>query len=110
VARALFLNPPAALDTPPMSAAISRICYVCGTPTRLKCAGCRYARYCSSACQSAEWRRHKPVCMRLREGPPQGTLPNPPETRVPMDLVLGASRPALAGGCRHSMCRKSQSP
>ena len=30
------------------------------------CAGCRFARYCSVACQRADWRRHKPECRQIR--------------------------------------------
>ena len=29
------------------------------------CAGCRFARYCSVACQRADWRRHKPECRQI---------------------------------------------
>ncbi len=31
------------------------------------CAGCRFARYCSVACQRADWRRHKTECRQIRE-------------------------------------------
>ena len=43
------------------------------------CAGCRTARYCSTACQRAHWAAHKPVCKALKEAlavggyePPRG--------------------------------------
>ena len=31
------------------------------------CGGCRFTRYCSVACQRADWRQHKPVCLGIRE-------------------------------------------
>jgi hypothetical protein len=31
---------------------------------RKVCAGCR-CRYCSAACQAADWRRHKRACKRM---------------------------------------------
>ena len=34
-----------------------------GPPKRGKrCTGCQEARYCSSACQSSDWRAHKAAC------------------------------------------------
>ena len=30
------------------------------------CGGCRFARYCSVACQRNDWRRHKPECLQIR--------------------------------------------
>lgn len=37
-------------------------CAVCKAPTSNKCAGCRHAYYCSSACQRSDWRAHKTEC------------------------------------------------
>ena len=32
-----------------------------------KCSGCRHARYCSSECQSRNWKTHKPACKAIGE-------------------------------------------
>jgi hypothetical protein len=39
------------------------------------CGGCRVVRYCSSACQQADWPRHRHVCRRLAAGPAQDSRP-----------------------------------
>jgi hypothetical protein len=30
------------------------------------CSGCGFTRYCSAACQKADWRGHKAICKRLQ--------------------------------------------
>lgn len=51
-----------------MCAGTQDLCYHCnqpgnpGNPLR-KCGRCRFARYCSAACQTSDWRNHKQVCM-----------------------------------------------
>jgi MYND finger len=42
------------------------------------CAGCRTARYCSTACQRAHWAAHKPVCKALQEALAGGGYEPPP--------------------------------
>ena len=39
-------------------------CFMCGTEadTMKRCAGCRWARYCSEACQKEHWKSHKIAC------------------------------------------------
>jgi hypothetical protein len=38
------------------------------------CGGCRVARYCSLACQQADWPRHRRMCRRLAAAAGQGQL------------------------------------
>jgi len=40
----------------------TRICSICATPTRNICNGCRLIYYCSTECQSSDWKKHKKVC------------------------------------------------
>lgn len=49
------------------------MCTACGRQARFRCAQCRQESYCSSACQRADWGRHKEACAsaadaRLRAG------------------------------------------
>ena len=39
-------------------------CRACGAASEKKCAGCLVARYCSAACQLADWRAHRDSCRR----------------------------------------------
>ena len=58
-----------------LSSMVARNCMWCGkTPseamyegTRLRSCKCDTARYCSSECQSNDWRTHKRVCLYYRE-------------------------------------------
>ena len=40
----------------------TRICSICATPTRNLCNGCRKIYYCSTECQSSDWKKHKKIC------------------------------------------------
>ena len=40
----------------------TRICSICATPTRNICNGCRLIYYCSTECQSSDWKKHKKIC------------------------------------------------
>lgn len=40
-------------------------------PRRMPCSGCALVRYCSKACQVADWPAHKPACRELQRR--QGT-------------------------------------
>lgn len=37
-------------------------CRRCDKPASLWCGGCKTVNYCSSECQRASWKEHKPVC------------------------------------------------
>lgn len=41
-----------------------KICVNCGTKSEnmKKCSQCKSARYCSSECQRADWKKHKKIC------------------------------------------------
>lgn len=41
-------------------------------PARFRCSGCKIARYCSAACQQADWGKHKPTCAFLQSANPVG--------------------------------------
>lgn len=38
------------------------VCFTCNKPGIKRCTGCKNARYCSSECQSANWKMHKLLC------------------------------------------------
>lgn len=40
----------------------TRICSICATPTRNICNGCKLIYYCSTECQSSDWKKHKKIC------------------------------------------------
>jgi len=52
--------------------AVKRTCLYCGghpaDPNKncLKCGNCRVARYCSAACQHADWATHRRVCVEVK--------------------------------------------
>ena len=61
-----------AAAVPASAAAPAKICAACGAPgARSLCMRCREARYCSAACQRADWPAHKPRCAE----PPLPPLP-----------------------------------
>mmetsp|Transcript_135391 Transcript_135391/g.260109 ORF Transcript_135391/g.260109 Transcript_135391/m.260109 type:complete len:236 (-) Transcript_135391:7-714(-) len=39
------------------------LCFFCAKQAKFNCGRCRRIRYCSSACQRADWQRHGPECM-----------------------------------------------
>ena len=49
-----------------------RLCHFChnhahlSEPRYLVCSGCGVARYCSEACQAADWFKHQHFCARIR--------------------------------------------
>jgi len=55
------------------------------------CSGCKTTRYCSTVCQKANWRFHKPICYRPVIGPGP-----PPQNIDP--LIAGAMTPPSAPG------------
>jgi hypothetical protein len=59
----------------------------------VRCGGCRVARYCSPACQQADWPRHRHMCRRLAAG--AGARPSaPPQQAVgqQQDGAMGRRR------------------
>ena len=42
--------------------AAARPCAVCASPARHRCSLCHARRYCSVACQSADWPAHRKEC------------------------------------------------
>ncbi|KAH9925057.1 uncharacterized protein BXZ73DRAFT_50096 [Epithele typhae] len=43
-------------------------CAVCGKEGASRCSRCQIVRYCSSDCQRADWKNHKPDCVPLING------------------------------------------
>ena len=44
-------------------------CFQCDQPdSKLKCARCRAAVYCSRACQKSHWKEHKAICNAMSSG------------------------------------------
>ena len=44
-------------------------CFQCDQPdSKLKCARCRAAVYCSRACQKSHWKEHKAICNAMTSG------------------------------------------
>ena len=39
-----------------------QVCASCGKSAQKKCGGCEAVRYCSTDCQRANWKAHKPTC------------------------------------------------
>ncbi|TFK29000.1 hypothetical protein FA15DRAFT_664645 [Coprinopsis marcescibilis] len=46
----------------PTSGPVCRICSKPGNPTLLTCSRCKATKYCSAACQKADWKDHKRIC------------------------------------------------
>ncbi|CAB9518656.1 expressed unknown protein [Seminavis robusta] len=56
-------------------------CFECGEPNaKLRCSRCKLAKYCSPACQRADWKKsHKQLCsMYLENKEPRGNTPGAP--------------------------------
>ncbi|VDB84566.1 unnamed protein product [Peniophora sp. CBMAI 1063] len=43
-------------------------CVVCGSESTKNCSGCKIEKYCSSACQKANWKDHKVACRDMQGG------------------------------------------
>lgn len=43
-------------------------CRLCGEKTKSKCAACKNVEYCGKACQTADWKKHKPFCHAITSG------------------------------------------
>jgi hypothetical protein len=54
-----------------------RFCATCGTRdgTLFRCSSCKTIRYCSKACQTAGWKRHKVACRASGAGLGAGPTP-----------------------------------
>ena len=39
----------------------------CRLPGSMKCASCKATRYCSTECQRRSWKRHKPLCKKIKD-------------------------------------------
>jgi len=56
-------------DFEPASVVVVRTCEHCGIESKAVrglCRGCRRAWYCGKECQLADWRAHRPACLRAR--------------------------------------------
>ena len=57
-------EPPAPAPSAPAAAPRKRrVCDVCGKRGKFVCDACGVRRYCSEACQTADWQWHRPSCM-----------------------------------------------
>jgi hypothetical protein len=64
VAEASVAEPPAPAPSAPAAAPRKRrVCDVCGKRGKFVCDACGVRRYCSEACQTADWQWHKSSCM-----------------------------------------------
>jgi len=60
---ASVVEPPAPAPSAPAAAPRKRrVCDVCGKRGKFVCDACGVRRYCSEACQTADWQWHKPSC------------------------------------------------
>ena len=60
---ASVVEPPAPAPSAPATAPRKRrVCDVCGKRGKFVCDACGVRRYCSEACQTADWQWHKPSC------------------------------------------------
>lgn len=48
-------------------AASKKKCIICSEPAPLACGNCKVAQYCSSECQSTDWKVHKLLCKSFEE-------------------------------------------
>ena len=80
------------------------MCYVCGkTDGQLfRCAGCQSIMYCCAEHQRADWKRHKPECLRERairrqieERRDEVKRPPPPPPRPPAGAAPSAASLAV---------------
>jgi hypothetical protein len=72
----------------------------------VRCGGCRVARYCSPACQQADWPQHRHVCRRLGAAGPSVRQAAGPEPSAEQPLSGAA---AVLGNSPEG-CRSQQLP
>ena len=44
---------------------VDNSCFICGSDASKSCSRCFSICYCSEVCQSSDWMRHKPRCVRI---------------------------------------------
>ncbi|KAI4705545.1 hypothetical protein J4E81_000428 [Alternaria sp. BMP 2799] len=49
-------------DMTPAPPTTPHACFVCKQPAEQRCSTCSNARYCSTACQKKDWKKHKMLC------------------------------------------------
>lgn len=75
-----------------MSSNLDRICAGCRKPQDdnqtpfKKCGGCKTKRYCSTSCQQAHWKTHKPACLAVRAA--RAAREAAPQQQTGFDLPL----------------------
>lgn len=54
------------VDRLTVSSSDDTLCTMCDKPGTLHCSGCTKTRYCSTSCQSEDWKFHRLLCKSLR--------------------------------------------
>lgn len=68
-------------------------CRVCGKKPTKRCGSCSAVRYCSPACQKADWPRHKPECSKYTHAPNEALI----AVRVKSEKLLDREERLVAG-------------